>query len=153
MNHPKPTISSKPTRPYINNGKTPRSFMSTGTSLTMRHLASLKLPSAATVASSTPLRTFTDTTMPNSHVIAILSGVDKSFPINEWDSLLPQAILTLNLLRNANAAPKISAYAYHHSPFDYNRLPLVPIGCAVQVHVKPSCQCTWGKHSTDGWYI
>jgi hypothetical protein len=45
-----------------------------------------------------------------SHFISILSGVDNSFPINEWDSLLPQAILTLNLLRNANVAPKISAY-------------------------------------------
>mgnify|MGYP006160256745 CR=1 FL=1 len=32
-------------------------------------------------------------------------------------------------------------------------MPLAPIGCAVQFHVKPGHQCTWGEHSTDGWYI
>ena len=79
--------------------------------------------------------------------------MDNSFPINEWDSLIPQTILTLNLLRNANVAPKISAYAYHHGPFDYDRMPLAPIGCAVQFHVKPGRRRTWGEHSTDGWYI
>ncbi|KAL7479611.1 hypothetical protein ACHAW6_005338 [Cyclotella cf. meneghiniana] len=88
-----------------------------------------------------------------SHFIAILSGVENSFPINKWDSLLPQAILTLNLLCNANIAPKISAYTYHHGPFNYNRMPLAPIGCAVQFHVKLGHQHTWGEHSTDGWYI
>ncbi|KAL7475421.1 hypothetical protein ACHAW6_001331, partial [Cyclotella cf. meneghiniana] len=88
-----------------------------------------------------------------SHFIAILFSVDNSFPINEWDSLLPQVILTLNLLRNANITHKISAYTYHHGPFDYDRMPLAPIECAVQLHVKPSHQHTWGEHSTDRWYI
>ena len=73
-----------------------------------------------------------------SHFITILSGVDTSFPINEWDSMLPQTILTLNLQRNANVAPKISAYTYHHGPFNYARMPLAPTCCAVQFHVKPS---------------
>ena len=39
-NHAKPMISSRPTRPYINAGMTPRSFTWTGTSSTMRHLRS-----------------------------------------------------------------------------------------------------------------
>ena len=30
--------------------------------------------------------------------ISILSGVDKNFPIELWDRLIPQAVLTLNLL-------------------------------------------------------
>eukprot|EP00804_Cyclotella_cryptica_P014407 CCRYP_004762-RA/>CCRYP_004762-RA protein AED:0.30 eAED:0.26 QI:0/0/0/1/1/1/4/0/702 len=81
-----------------------------------------------------------------SHFITILAGVDNSFPINKWDSLLPQTILTLNLLRNANVAPKISAYAYHHRPFDYDRMPLAPIECAVQFHVKSGRRRTWGEH-------
>ncbi|KAL7476355.1 hypothetical protein ACHAW6_003865, partial [Cyclotella cf. meneghiniana] len=75
------------------------------------------------------------------HFITILSGVDNSFPITKWDSLLPLTILTLNLLCNANVAPKISAYPYHHGPFNYDRMPLVPIGCAEQFHVKPGHQC------------
>jgi len=72
-----------------------------------------------------------------SHFIAIRSGMDSFFPINEWDRLLPQTILTLNILRNSNVAPKISGYAYHHGPFDYGRMPLAPLSCAVQLHVKP----------------
>jgi len=79
--------------------------------------------------------------------------MDSSFPINEWDSLLLKTILTLNLLRNSDVAPKISAYAYRHVPFDYIRMSLAPLGCAVQFHVKPGCLHTWGKHSTNRWYI
>jgi hypothetical protein len=47
-----------------------------------------------------------------SHFISILSGVDKIFPLHLWDRLVPQAILTLNLLRQSNVAPTVSAYQY-----------------------------------------
>jgi hypothetical protein len=43
------------------------------------------------------------------HFISVLAGVDNSFPINQWDELLPQTILTLNLLWQSNVAPNISA--------------------------------------------
>ena len=33
-----------------------------------------------------------------SHFISILAGVDPAFPMNLWDRLLPQTVLTLNLL-------------------------------------------------------
>ena len=87
------------------------------------------------------------------HFIAVLAGVSDDFPINRWDELVPQAVLTLNLLRQANVAPTISAYAYHHGSFDYNRMPLAPMGCAVQFHIKPSRRKTFGEHSSDGWYL
>jgi hypothetical protein len=74
------------------------------------------------------------------HFISVLAGVAEGFPINQWDKLLPQTILTLNLLRQSNVAPNISAYAYHHSTFDYNRMPIAPMGCSVQFHIKPSRQ-------------
>ncbi len=45
----------------------------------------------------------------NSHFKSILAGVDDSFPMVLWDRLLPQAILTLNLLHQSNAVPTISA--------------------------------------------
>jgi hypothetical protein len=32
-----------------------------------------------------------------SHFIVILSGVDKNFPMQLWDQLVPQTVLTLNL--------------------------------------------------------
>ena len=87
------------------------------------------------------------------HFIAVLAGVSDNFPIHQWDNLLPLTILTLNLLRQANIAPHISTYLYRHSSFDYNCMPLAPMGCAVQFHVKPSKRKSWGKHSSNGWYL
>ena len=87
------------------------------------------------------------------HFKAVLAGVSDDFPIREWDELIPQTVLTLNLLRQSNVAPNISAYAYHHGSFDYNRMPLAPMGCAVQFHIKPDRRKTWGEHSMDGWYL
>ena len=87
------------------------------------------------------------------HFISCLAGLPDDFPIREWDELLPQVFLTLNLLRPSNVAPKISAYAYHHGQFDYDRMPLAPMGCAVQFHIKPKRRKSWGEHSEDGWYL
>ena len=87
------------------------------------------------------------------HFVSVLAGLDDSFPIHQWDRLLPQTITTLNLLRQSNVAPNVSAYAYHHGQFDYNRMPLAPLGCAVQFHIKPKNRKTWGEHSMDGWYV
>ncbi len=69
-----------------------------------------------------------------SHFIAILAGVDPSFPMYLWDQLLPQTVLTLNRLRRAKDNPVLSAYEYVHGAFDYNKMPLAPLGCAVQMH-------------------
>jgi hypothetical protein len=66
----------------------------------------------------------------------VLAGVADGFPINQWDELLPQTILTLSLLWQLNVAPNISAYTYHHGSFDYNQMPLAPLGYAIQFHVK-----------------
>ena len=71
------------------------------------------------------------------HFLSILAGTADDFPMSLWDRLLPQAELTINLLRQANANPNLSAYAYLHGPFDYNKMPLAPMGCRVQVHEKP----------------
>jgi hypothetical protein len=87
------------------------------------------------------------------HFISVLAGVADGFPIIQWDELLPQTILTLNLLQQSNVAPNISAYAYHHGSFDYNHMPIAPMGCAVQFHIKPSRRKTFGEHSEDGFYL
>ena len=88
-----------------------------------------------------------------SHLISVLAGVSDTFSIHQWDELLPQTVLTLNLLRQSNVAPNISAYSYHRGPFDYNRMPLAPMGCAVQFHIKPGQRKSFGEHSADGWYL
>jgi hypothetical protein len=60
-----------------------------------------------------------------------------------WDKLLPQTILTLNLFRQSNVAPTVSAWQYVYQPFDYNKMPLAPMGCAVQIHKSNEQQGTW----------
>ena len=87
------------------------------------------------------------------HFISILSGVDENFPLHLWDRLLPQAILTLNLLRQSNVAPTVSAYQYVNGPFDYNAMPLGPMGCAVQIFNSPNRRESWEERSLDGWYL
>ena len=88
-----------------------------------------------------------------SHFISILAGVDPSFPMNLWDRLIPQAVMTLNLLRNSHKTPTISAYQHVNGNFDYNKLPLAPLGCSVEMQESTNRQQTWDPHSLTGWYL
>ena len=45
------------------------------------------------------------------HFKSILCGVATYFPLNKWDTLLPQAELTCNILHQSNIAPNVSAQA------------------------------------------
>ena len=47
----------------------------------------------------------------------------------------------------------MSAYAHLSGPFDYNKVPLAPMGCGPQVHEKIDKRGTWAYHSVDGWYL
>jgi len=53
------------------------------------------------------------------HFKAGLGSVDPDFPMGEWDRLLPQAFLTLNLLRRSRINPKLSAHAFIFGQFDF----------------------------------
>jgi hypothetical protein len=70
------------------------------------------------------------------HFLSIIAGTSDDFPLRLWDKLLQQAEITINLLRQSNATPTVSAYAHLNGPFDYNKMPLAPMGCNVQVHEK-----------------
>jgi hypothetical protein len=71
-------------------------------------------------AAERAIRTF------KNHFIAGLCSVNKNFPIHLWDQLLPQAEITLNLLRGSRINPKLSASAQVQGTFDSNRTPLGP---------------------------
>jgi hypothetical protein len=92
-------------------------------------------------------RTFKD------HFLAILAGVDSTFPPYLWDLLLLQAELTLNLLRQLVLNPWMSAWEFFHGPFDFNKTPLGPVGCCVLIHAKPTTHCTWDFCAKEGFYI
>jgi hypothetical protein len=44
------------------------------------------------------------------HFIAILYGTGSGFPAKQWDRLIGQAVMTLNMCRPSRINPKLSAY-------------------------------------------
>jgi hypothetical protein len=98
-------------------------------------------------AAERAIRTF------KNHFIAGLCSTDTHFPLTLWDTLILQALITLNLLRRSRINPRLSAQAQVHGAFDYNRTPFAPPGCKVLVHEKPAVRGTWAPHAVDGWYL
>ena len=86
------------------------------------------------------------------HFIAGLSTLDPTFPISEWDRLIQQGEITLNLLRNSRVNPNLSAWAYLFGQFDYNSTPLAPPGTKLIVHLKPHKRASWDPHGIPGFY-
>jgi hypothetical protein len=87
------------------------------------------------------------------HFIAGLCTTAADFPLTLWDQLLPQALLTLNLLRTSRINSRLLAWSQVHGAFDFNRTPLAPPGTRVLVHEKPTLRGTWSPHAVDGWYL
>lgn len=87
------------------------------------------------------------------HFIATRAGVDKSFPANQWDSLLDQVDLTLNILRPCGLIPNMSAWEYVCGPYDYKTNPIGPAGAKVLVYENPSERETFADHGVEGFYV
>jgi hypothetical protein len=87
------------------------------------------------------------------HFVAGLCSTHPDFPLRLWDSLLPQAEITINLLRASRTQPHISAYEALFGKYDYNCNPLMPPGTKVVVHEKPSQRGSWDPHGKVGWYL
>ena len=87
------------------------------------------------------------------HFISILCGVADNFPISLWCRLLPQAEMTLNLLRPSRTTPNVSAYAHLFHQHDYNQHPLAPLGMAVEMHLVPDIRETFAPHSASGFNV
>ena len=100
-----------------------------------------------TNAAERAIRTF------KNHLIAGLATCHPDFPLGEWDRLLEQCEITLNLLRNARVNPKLSSYAYLFGPYDFNQCPMAPPGTLLAVHSKPGKRASWSPHCNKAWYI
>jgi hypothetical protein len=93
------------------------------------------------------IRTFKD------HFIASLCTTDPDFPLSEWDLLLPQAEMTLNLMRGSKTKQPVSAYEHIHGPYSFERNPIAPIGTKVIIHESPEKRPSWSPHGLKGFYI
>ena len=95
-------------------------------------------------AAERAIRTF------KNHFLTGLALCDPKFPVAEWDRLLEQAVLTLNLLRTSRVNPRLSSHAYLFGNFDFNKTPLAPPGTKVVVHEKPRQRASWDFHGVNG---
>ncbi len=87
------------------------------------------------------------------HFMAILSGVDDRFPLSLWCYLIQPAEFTVNLLRQSNIVPKVSAYVHVHGQHNYMKCLFTPLGCSVTAHIKPKNQRTWHVHGDISFNI
>jgi hypothetical protein len=98
-------------------------------------------------AAECAIRTFKE------HFVAGLSSVDPTFPLHLWDSILPQAEITLNLLRTSRPHPQLFAAAHFHGLVDYNKTAFAPPGCKLTAHEKPLKRRTWAPHGQHGYSL
>ena len=87
------------------------------------------------------------------HFNTSLALVDPDSPLAQWDCLIAQAIITLNILRSSGTNPKMSAHIYLFEEFDFNAIPLAPPGIRVLAHMKPSVRGTWAPNGKYPWYV
>ena len=87
------------------------------------------------------------------HFKAGLASLNPNFPLSEWDRLLTQANITLNLLRASRSNPKISAYTYIFGEFNFLATPLAPPGTKIVTHIKPGNRGSWELNGEVGWYV
>ena len=60
------------------------------------------------------------------HFIRMLMGIAAKFPMYMWDHLIQKANITVNLLRQSNAHPHISAWIHYNGAFYCNATPMDP---------------------------
>ena len=70
------------------------------------------------------------------HCMAGFASCDPDLPLSEWERLLVQAEITLNLLRTSRVNTTLSAYTYLFGNYDFNKTPLAPPGTKVLIHKK-----------------
>jgi hypothetical protein len=81
-----------------------------------------------TNAAERAIRTFKE------HFKAGLATVNSDLTAHLWDRILPQAEITLNLLRSSRLHPQLSAAAHYHGLIDYNNTAFGPSGCKIIAH-------------------
>ena len=85
------------------------------------------------------------------HFKAGFASTDPNFPLSEWDQLIPQANITLNLLRSAQSNPALLAHAYIYGLYNFLATPMDPLGTNVVVHLHSLQSGTWELNGDVDW--
>ena len=87
------------------------------------------------------------------HLCAGLASCNPNFTSQEWDRLIPQEVINLNLLHYSRTKPIISAHATINGNFDFNATPLAPPVTKVTVHKAAPNRPSFSTYAVNGWYI
>ena len=87
------------------------------------------------------------------HFITVLCAAYPYFLMQNWECLLEQADITLNLLCPSGLNPRLSAYAQMNGEFYLSLNPMESTEKKILVHYKPHNICTWAPHVHKGWYV
>ena len=72
------------------------------------------------------------------HFKACLATVDPNYHLLEWDRLIPQTNIALNLLRSARCNPNLSACSHIFGQYNFRATLMAPPGTKVVAHIHPS---------------
>ena len=72
-----------------------------------------------------------------------MTGADPNFPLSEWDRLIPETNITINLLQNTRVNPKLFTCSCMHREFNFRATPLAPPGTKVVACISPMKRGTW----------
>eukprot|EP00804_Cyclotella_cryptica_P028748 CCRYP_008238-RA/>CCRYP_008238-RA protein AED:0.39 eAED:0.39 QI:0/-1/0/1/-1/1/1/0/283 len=87
------------------------------------------------------------------HFVHGLCSKDCKWPLQLWDTLTEQALITLNLLRTSRIDPTKSAHhQLHGRRYDWNAYPLVPPGTKANFYESPTTRASCGNRGLDAWY-
>ena len=87
------------------------------------------------------------------HFISGISSLPSTFPMHLWCTLVPQATISLNMLRSSKLNKSISAYHMLNGQFNYLSTPMAPPGSPVMIHQKAEQRHSWAPRALPGWYI
>eukprot|EP00957_Ditylum_brightwellii_P105401 8035240-Ditylum_brightwellii.AAC.1 len=87
------------------------------------------------------------------HFLAGLASLPMDFPIIHWCRLIPQEIITLNLLRPCRQNTVLSAHAAIHGSYAFKATLMAHPGTKVYIHIKPHKRASWGFKAEDAWYV
>jgi hypothetical protein len=87
------------------------------------------------------------------HLVEGLSSEDPTFPLHLWDRLLPQAEITLHLMRTSRLHTQLSTAAHFHGLVIYNKTYFAPSGCKIIAQEKPGKRRIWAPHGQHGYSL
>ena len=86
----------------------------------------------------------------------LISGfccMDSKWPLQLWNNLTRQSLMTLNLCCTSRKHPDRSAcHSFYGKRYDCNKRPMAPPGTRAVVYEAPEGRVLWGTRDVNGWY-